>query len=469
MAEEFDACVIGSGPGGYVAAIRLAQLGKSTAIIEKRETLGGTCLNVGCIPSKALLESSEHYNQAKHSLQDHGINVGNVELDLKKLLKRKDSIVDEVCKGVEFLMKKNKIKRFHAFGRLKSAGEVELLDPESKKVTSTVKAKSIILATGSVPVDIPGFEIDEKSIVTSDHAINLQNVPGKLVILGAGVIGLELGSVWARLGAEVKVVELLPRMMGTADKQVTQYYQRVLEKQGLTFLYNHKAVSVEKKKSGLSVTVEKQDGSTDKIDADVLLVAVGRRPYYDELGLEKAGVELTEKKRIKVDHTFKTSAAGIYAIGDIIDGPMLAHKASEEGVAVAEIIAGQSGHVNYDVIPSVVYTSAEYAWVGAGEEELKEKGIEYTVGKAYYKPNGRAKAMNEGDGMIKILADKKTDRVLGVYIVGAHASDLISEAVTAMEFSASSEDIARIVHAHPTLAEIMKDAAESEGGWAIHA
>ncbi len=468
MSEKFDVTVIGSGPGGYVAAIRCAQLGKKTAIIEKRETLGGTCLNVGCIPSKALLDSSEKYEMANHHFAEHGIKVGKVDLDLKTLLKRKDQVVSEVTQGVDFLMKKNKITRFHGFGQLAGKNEIKILDPEGKKEQQTIESEHIILATGSVPIELPGIEIDGKNIVTSDHAINLQQVPKHMTIIGAGVIGLELGSVWRRLGAKVTVVELLPRLLGTADKQMSSYFQRILTRQGIEFMFEHKVTSAKAGKGGVEIQVAGKDGKEQKMKTDVLLVAVGRRPYTDSLGLEAAGVELTERKRIKVDEHFRTSQPNIYAIGDVVDGPMLAHKAEDEGVALAELIAGQSGHVNYFAIPWVVYTWPEVAYIGYGEEELKEQGIAYNVGKSYFKANGRAKAMAESDGMVKILADKQTDKVLGVFIVGANASELISEAAVAAEFGASAEDIARSVHAHPTLAEVVKDASQNVGGWAIH-
>ena len=475
--KEFDLAIIGGGPAGYVAAIRASQLKMSVAIIEKRATLGGTCLNVGCIPSKALLDSSEHYENAHKRFAEHGIQTADIKMDVAQMMKRKDKIVAEVCAGVDFLMKKNKVERFLGFGSLVSPNEVAITDSEAKQVKETIRAKKIIIATGSVPIELPTVPVDGKTIITSDHAIALTKVPKHMVVIGAGVIGLELGSVWRRLGAKVTVVEFLPRLFGTADRQMSSLAQRLLEQQGIEFLFEHKVEKAETKGAstklstgaGAVVTVKNSAGESKAIEADVVLCAIGRKPYLENLGLEKVGVKLTERGRVEVDmHTWQTSVPSVYAIGDCINGPMLAHKAMEEGVAVVEVMAGQAGHVNYDVIPGVVYTHPEVAWVGLGEEELKEKGTEYNVGRSFFKPNGRAKAMMEGDGQLKILADKKTDRILGAYCVGAQASQLIAELTLAMEFGASSEDVARTCHAHPTLSEIVKDAAESAGGWAIH-
>jgi dihydrolipoamide dehydrogenase len=466
--KEFDLAIIGGGPAGYVAAIRASQLKMSVAIIEKRATLGGTCLNVGCIPSKALLDSSEQYENARKRFAEHGIQAAEIKMDVAQMMKRKDKIVAEVCAGVDFLMKKNKVERFLGIGSLVSASEVKISNPADKS-EQTIQAKKIIIATGSVPIELPTVPIDGKAIITSDHAIALGKVPKHMVVIGAGVIGLELGSVWRRLGSKVTVVEALPRLFGTADRQGSALAQRIFEQQGIEFLFEHKVEKAEAKGNSAVVTIKAPTGESKEIAADVVLCAIGRKPYLEGLGLEKVGVKLTERGRIAVDfHSYQTSVPGVYAIGDCIDGPMLAHKAMEEGVAVAELIAGQAGHVNYEAIPSVVYTHPEVAWVGLGEEELKAKGIEYNVGRSFFKPNGRAKAMMEADGQLKILADKKTDRILGAFCVGAQASQLIAELTLAMEFGASAEDVARTCHAHPTLSEIVKDAAESAGGWAIH-
>ncbi|MCC5816554.1 MAG: dihydrolipoyl dehydrogenase [Leptospira sp.] len=465
--ENYDVVVIGAGPGGYVCAIRCAQLGMKTAIIEKRETLGGTCLNVGCIPSKALLDSSEEFHKAKHGLDVHGITTGDVKIDVKKMIARKDKVVSEVTSGVDYLMKKNKITRYHGFGKLKSKTEVEIELSDGKK--ETIQAKKIVIATGSIPIDIPSLPVDGKQVITSDHAISLEKVPKHMIIIGAGVIGLELGSVWSRLGAEVTIVELMPRLLGSTDKQMAALAQRILEKQGLKFLFEHKVTGVEKAGKNVKVNVETPKGEKISLEGDICLVSVGRRPFTDNIGAKELGIEITERGRIKVQpNGFQTSVDNIYAIGDVVDGPMLAHKAEDEGIALAEKLAGKYGHVNYEAIPWIVYTWPEIAWVGKGEEELKEQGIEYKVGKYMFKPNARAKAMNETEGQVKILADKKTDKLLGVYIVGARASDMIAEAAIAFEFGASAEDIARSTHAHPTLSEIIREAAMDVDKWSIH-
>ncbi len=466
--ENFDVIVIGAGPGGYVAAIRAAQLGKKVAIIEKRKTLGGTCLNVGCIPSKALLDSSEEFDKAKHKLGDHGITLGTVKIDIKKMMERKDKVVSEVTSGVEYLMKKNKITRYTGLGKFVSKTEVSITGEDGK--SETITGTNIIIATGSTPIEIPPLPIDGKTLITSDHAIALDEVPNHLIIVGAGVIGLELGSVWARLGAKVTIVELLPRLFGTADAATASYTQRLLEKQGLTFLFETKVHGAKVKGKKVEVEIEAKDGTKSILDGDKVLVSIGRRPNTDGLGAKEIGIEFTERGRIKVKQNhFQTNIPNIYAIGDVIDGPMLAHKAEDEGIALAEMLAGKAGHVNYRAIPWVVYTWPEVAWVGSGEEELKAQGIEYKVGKSMFKANARSKAMNEPDGQVKVLSDKKTDKLLGVHIVGPRASDMIAEIAVAFEFGASAEDIARSTHAHPTLSEVIREAAmDADAKWSIH-
>lgn len=465
--ENYDVVVIGAGPGGYVAAIRAAQLGKKTAIIEKRKTLGGTCLNVGCIPSKALLDSSEHYHNAKHKLGDHGISLGDVKMDVAKMMARKEKVVGEVTSGVDFLMKKNKITRYFGHGSFVNANTLEILSEDGKK--EQISATNVVIATGSTPSLIPSIPVDGKKIVTSDHAIAFEKVPKHMIIIGAGVIGLELGSVWLRLGAKVTVVEVVSKLLGSADKQMSSLAERILASQGLEFLFEHKVTGVDASGKDCKVSIEDMQGTKKELVGDVVLVSVGRRPYTDNLGLEKVGVKLDQRGKITVDpHSYHTGIANIYAIGDVINGPMLAHKAEDEGIAVAEIICGQSGHVNYKAIPWIVYTWPEIAWVGLGEEELKAQGIEYKVGKYLFKPNARAKAMNETEGQVKVLSDKKTDKLLGIYIVGPRASDMIAEAAVAFEFGASAEDIARSTHAHPTLSEALREAAMDTDKWSIH-
>ncbi|GBF49780.1 dihydrolipoamide dehydrogenase [Leptospira ryugenii] len=466
--EQYDIIVIGAGPGGYVAAVRAAQLGKKVAIIEKRKTLGGTCLNVGCIPSKALLDSSEEYHKAKHKLGDHGISISNVKIDIKKMMERKDKVVSEVTSGVDYLMKKNKITRYLGLGSFVSKTEVQIKGEDGK--VETIAGKDIIIATGSTPIEIPTFPIDGKTLITSDHAIALEEVPEHLIIVGAGVIGLELGSVWSRLGAKVSIVELMPRLFGTSDQATAGLAQRILEKQGLNFLFETKVLGTKAKGKKVEVEIEDKSGKKSTLEGDKVLVSIGRRPNTDGLGAKEIGIEFTDRGRIKVKpNHFQTNIPNIYAIGDVIDGPMLAHKAEDEGIALAELLAGKAGHVNYRAIPWVVYTWPEVAWVGYGEEELKNQGIEYKVGKYMFKPNARAKAMNEADGQVKVLADKKTDKLLGVHIVGPRASDLIAEVAIAFEFGASAEDIARSTHAHPTLSEAIREAAmDADAKWSIH-
>ena len=462
MADTFDLIVIGSGPGGYVCAIRAAQLGLKVACVEKRATLGGTCLNIGCIPSKALLQSSEEFHKVTHAAKDHGIVVGDVKLDLARMLARKTEVVNANTKGVEFLFKKNKITWLKGTGRVVSAGKVDVDGTE-------YETKNIVIATGSESTPLKGVEVDEKVIVTSTGALELDKVPGHLVVIGGGVIGLELGSVWRRLGAEVTVIEFLDRIVPTMDGEVGKAFERILAKQGIKFKLGSKVTSATKGEDGVTLTVEPaKGGDAETIKADIVLLSIGRYAYSDKAGLKEAGVEMDERGRVKTDAHFATNIPGIYAIGDVIAGPMLAHKAEDEGVAVAEILAGQHGHVNYEAIPSVVYTWPEVASVGRTEEELKAAGVEYRSGKFPFSANGRARAMGDIDGFVKILADKTTDRVLGAHILGPDAGTLIAELTTAIEFGASAEDVGRICHAHPTLSEVVKEAALAVEGRALH-
>jgi len=464
---SYDLIVIGTGPGGYVCAIRAAQLGMKVAVVEKRATLGGTCLNVGCIPSKALLHASELFEEAGHSFAKMGIGVSKPKLDLKQMLAFKDEAVDGNVKGVDYLMKKNKIDVVHGTGRITAAGKVEVKGADGK--SQTLETKNIVIATGSDVTQLKGITIDEKRVVSSTGALTLEKVPEKLLVIGAGVIGLELGSVWRRLGAQVTVVEFLDRILPGMDSEVARQSQRLFEKQGMTFKLGSKVTGVDTSGKKLKVKVEPaKGGDAETIDADVVLVAIGRVPYTQELGLQEVGVELDERGRVKTDAHYATNVKGIYAIGDVIAGPMLAHKAEDEGVAVSEILAGQAGHVNYDIIPGVVYTYPEIASVGKAEDDLKADGVAYNVGKFPFTANGRAKANQQTDGFVKILADAKTDRVLGVHIVGADAGNMIAEAAVAMEFGASAEDIARTCHAHPTLPEAVKEAALAVDKRALH-
>ncbi len=465
---SYDLVVIGTGPGGYVCAIRAAQLGLRTAVVEKRATHGGTCLNVGCIPSKALLHASEAFEEANHHFADLGIDVGTPKLDLKKMMAFKAEGVAGNTKGVEFLLKKNKVETFHGTGRIAGAGRVEVIAEDGGN--QMLETKSIVIATGSDVARLPGVTIDEKVVVSSTGALELDRVPKKLLVIGAGVIGLELGSVWRRLGSEVTVVEYLDRVLPGMDGEVGKQFQRILTKQGIAFKLSTKVTGVEVgKKGGATVTVEPAaGGAAETLQADVVLVCIGRVPYTEGLGLDTVGVQRDDKGRILTDSHYATNVTGIYAIGDVIAGPMLAHKAEDEGVAVAEMLAGQSGHVNYGVIPNVVYTFPEVASVGKTEEELKKDGIAYNAGKFPFTANGRAKANGTTDGFVKVLADAQTDRVLGVHIVGADAGNLIAEVAVAMEFGASSEDIARTCHAHPTLTEAVKEAALAVNKRAIH-
>ena len=469
MSTTYDVIVIGAGPGGYVCAIKAAQLGLKTAIVEKRSTYGGTCVNVGCIPSKALLHASEMLMEAEHSFDALGVEVGKPKANIKKMMAHKDQVVEQNTKGLVFLMKKNKIDTYPGEGRIAGAGKVVVKGEDGKD--TDLATRNIVIATGSDVAGIPGVEVkfDEKVIVSSTGALELAKAPEHLVVVGGGVIGLELGSVWARLGSKVTVVEYLDTILGGMDGEVAKQFQRMLGKQGMTFKLGAKVTGVEKAKKGATVTFEPvKGGDAETIEADVVLVATGRKPYTAGLGLEEAGIALDERGRVKTDGHLRTNVEGIYAIGDVVAGPMLAHKAEDEGVAVAEIIAGQAGHVNYDVIPGVVYTSPEVASVGKTEEELKKAGVEYKAGKFPFTANGRARAMLKTDGFVKVLADKATDRVLGVHIVGFGAGEMIHEAAVLMEFGGSSEDLARTCHAHPTMSEAVKEAALATFAQAIH-
>jgi dihydrolipoamide dehydrogenase len=465
----YDVVVIGTGPGGYVCAIKAAQLGLKTAVVEKRPTHGGTCVNVGCIPSKALLHASEIFMEAGHSFEALGVEVGKPKLNLKQMLAHKTQTVDQNVKGLDFLMKKNKIDVLRGTGRIVSAGKVAVIGDDGK--VAVVETKNIVIATGSDVNGIPGvkFDFDEKVIISSTGALDLEKVPGHLVVVGGGVIGLELGSVWARLGARVTVVEFLDTILGGMDGEVAKQFQRMLGKQGFEFKLGAKVTGVARTKKGASVTFEPvKGGDAETIEADAVLIATGRRPYTDGLGLSETGVATDERGRVKTDAHLQTNIPGIYAIGDVIAGPMLAHKAEDEGVAVAETIAGQAGHVNYEVIPGVVYTSPEVASVGKTEEQLRAEGIAYKAGKFPFSANGRARASLHTDGFVKILADKDSDRVLGVHIVGFGAGEMIHEAAVLMEFGGSSEDLARTCHAHPTMSEAVKEAALATFSKPIH-
>ena len=464
---SYDLIVIGTGPGGYVCAIRAAQLGLKTAVVEKRATFGGTCLNIGCIPSKALLHASEMFEEAGHAFAKMGIGVPAPKLDLKQMLAFKQEAVDGNVKGVDFLFKKNKVDAVFGTGRIAAPGKVEVTGSDGKK--QTLETKSIVIATGSDVAKLRGIDIDEKRIISSTGALTLPEVPKHLLVIGAGVIGLELGSAWRRLGAKVTVVEFMDGVLPGMDGEVRKSAQRLFEKQGMTFKLSSKVTAVDTSGKTLKASVEPaKGGAAETIEADVVLVSTGRVPYTEGLGLKELGVKLDERGRVVVDHYYATSVPGVWAIGDVIAGPMLAHKAEDEGIAVAEILVGQAGHVNYDVIPSVIYTMPEIASVGKTEEELKAANVAYNVGKFPFTANGRAKANQQTDGFVKILADAKTDRVLGVYIVGSDAGNMIAEACVAMEFGASAEDIARTCHAHPTLPEAVKEAALAVDKRAIH-
>ena len=453
---NYDVVVIGSGPGGYVAAIRCAQLGMKTALIEKYNSLGGTCLNVGCIPSKALLDSSEHFHNAKHTFETHGIKINEPKVDIAQMMKRKNEVISQTVGGIEFLMKKNKIDTYTGIGSFKDKNTIVITNGKKKEEIST---KNTIIATGSKPSSIPGIEIDKKRVISSTEALNLKEVPKHLIVIGGGVIGLELGSVYSRLGAEVTVVEYMNSLIPTMDAQLGKELGKVLKKQGMKLNLSHKVQEVKSTARTVTVKAENKKGELVEIKGDYCLVAVGRKPYTDGLGLENAGVKVDDRGRVEVDGHLKTNVDGIYAIGDVVKGAMLAHKAEEEGVFVAEQIAGQIPHIDYNLIPGVVYTWPEVAAVGKTEEQLKEEKVDYKVGSFPFKASGRARASMDIEGFVKVLADKETDEVLGVHMIGPRVADMIAEAVVAMEFRASAEDISRICHAHPTFTESLKEAA----------
>jgi dihydrolipoamide dehydrogenase len=467
MAERYKVAIVGGGPGGYVAAIRAAQLGMRTVCIEKRGALGGTCLNVGCIPSKAMLHASELYEQANGHLGRYGIDVKGVVLQLDKMLANKDKVVGDFTKGIEFLFKKNKID--YVKGAATLAGNKRIDVALSDGGETQIEADAIVIATGSEPTPLPNVAIDEKRIVSSTGALTLAEVPKHLVVIGAGYIGLEMGSVWRRLGSKVTVVEYLDRILPGMDGEIAKQFQRILTKQGMAFRLGSKVTGATSGASGVALTLEPaKGGAAETLEADIVLVAVGRRPYTQGLGLDKVGVALDEKGRVRTDTHFRTNVDGVYAIGDVIAGPMLAHKASDEGVALVESLAGQAGHVNYDTVPGIVYTWPEVATVGKSEEQLKAENIDYRVGKFPMTANSRARTTGDTDGLVKLLGDARTDRLLGAHIIGAHAGELIHECVMAMEFGGAVEDVARAFHGHPTLAEAIKEAAHAAGSGAIH-
>ncbi len=463
MAEKFDVTVIGGGPAGYVCAIRLSQLGLKTACVESRGSLGGTCLNIGCIPSKSLLNMSESFHKAKN-FSNIGIETGEIKLNLEKMMSNKESSVATLTKGVEFLFKKNKVTYIKGVGSFDEKNEILVKNDKSE---IKIKTDKTIISTGSEPLSLPGIDFDEQKILSSTGALNISKLPKKMVVVGGGYIGLEMGSVWSRLGTEVQVIEYLDHITPGLDKEISNEFMKILKKQNIKFELNTKVEKITKNDKGVIIETTNKD-SKNNIEADVVLISVGRKPYTDKLNLEKIGVNLDKKGKIIVNKNFETNVKNVYAIGDVIDGPMLAHKAEEEGIAVAELIAGQSGHVNYDIIPGVIYTSPEVAYVGKNEEELKEKKINFKVGKFPFMANSRAKAINEPEGFVKILAESTTDRVLGVHIIGPHAGEMIAEMSVAMEFGASSEDIARTCHAHPTFSEAIKEAALSVDKRQIH-
>ena len=454
--NKYDVVVIGSGPGGYVCAIRCAQLGMKTAIIEKYNTLGGTCLNVGCIPSKALLDSSEHYHNAEKNFKTHGIEIKGLKPDIKQMIARKDEVVSQTCSGIDFLMKKNKIDVYHGHGSFETKNIIKITS-EGKE--EKIETKKTVIATGSKPSSLPGIEIDKDRIITSTEALNLKEIPKHMIVIGGGVIGLELGSVYARIGSEVTVVEYMDSLIPTMDRGLGKELQKVLKKLGFKFALSHKVKSVTKKGKEMIVKADDAKGKEVEFKGDYCLVSVGRKPYTDKLGLENAGVKTDDRGRVEVNNHLETNVEGIYAIGDVVKGAMLAHKAEEEGVFVAEYMSGQKPHIDYNLIPGVVYTWPEVAAVGKTEEQLKEEGIEYKVGSFPMRALGRARASMDIEGFVKVLADKNTDEILGVHMIGARAADMIAEAVVAMEYRASAEDISRMSHAHPTFTEAMKEAA----------
>tara|TARA_B100001540_G_scaffold314588_1_gene339893 strand:+ start:145 stop:1548 length:1404 start_codon:yes stop_codon:yes gene_type:complete len=466
MSNKFQAVVIGGGPAGYVCAIRLSQLGIKTACVEAKNTLGGTCLNIGCIPSKSLLNLSEYFLKAK-KLSSLGIEVGEIKLNLDKMMKNKDKAVTILTRGVEFLFKKNNITHFKGIASFKTSNKILITDTQNKKETS-IEAEKFVICTGSEPISLPGINFDEKIIVSSTGALSLNSVPKKMLVVGGGYIGLEMGSVWSRLGSEVHVIEFLDHITPGMDREVSKEFMKILQKQGMKFHLETKVEKIKKKNNSAIVSTSNREGKKIDFECDAVLVSIGRRPNTKNLNLEKLGIKTNKNMRIIVNKNFQTSVKNIYAIGDVIDGPMLAHKAEEEGIATAELIAGQSGHVNYDVIPGVVYTSPEVASIGKTEEQLKENNIKYKVGKFSFMANSRAKAINEAEGFVKMLSDYETDKVLGVHIIGSHAGEMIAEVGVAMEFGASSEDIARTCHAHPTFSEAIKEAALSVDKRAIH-
>lgn len=468
--EQFDLIIIGGGPAGYVGAIRAAQLGMKVVCVEKRPTLGGTCLNVGCIPSKALLDSSEHYSMVQNKFQKHGIEVSGVKLNLEQMIARKNTVVKQLTQGIAGLFKKNKVEWAQGFGKFAGIeGEFKIVEVDGVLGKRTLKAPKVMIATGSEPIELPNLKFDGKKIISNVEALNLQEVPGHLVVVGGGVIGLELGSVWKRLGAKVTVVEFMDKLLTVMDQQIANEAKKSFIKQGLEFKLSTQALGA--KPAGNKMILEVMDRGTqakDSIECDLILVATGRRPYSEGLALDKIGLKTDEKGRVDINDHFETAVKGVYAVGDTVRGPMLAHKAEEEGIAAVEIMAGQAGHVNYNAIPWVVYTWPEIAGVGATEDELKTKGVDYKSGTFPFMANGRAIAMDESEGMVKILADAKTDRVLGIHMFGPRASDMIVEATTVMEYGGSAEDIARTCHAHPTLSETVKEAALAVGGRKIH-